>query len=60
MPTLTITHLNPGTPDHVQAVLENKHKGKRVEIITITSEHVTYEIHDPSPQDAAVLSTTVR
>ena len=32
MPTLNITHLNPGTPDHVQAVLENKHYNHTVTI----------------------------
>ena len=32
MPTLNITHLNPGTLDHTQAVLGSKHYGHAVTI----------------------------
>ena len=41
MQTLTITHLNPGTPDHVRAVLQGKHPGKRIEI---KEYQVVYEV----------------
>ena len=50
MPTLNITHLNPGTMNHVQAVLNSKH-GKDVLIEEIYSdEHgekwVRYRLDD--------------
>ena len=32
MPTISITHLKPGTENHVQAVLENKHYNHTVTI----------------------------
>ena len=49
MPTLTITHLNPGTPDHVQSVLENKHYSHTVTIQRIYDKDgekiVEYELN---------------
>ena len=36
--TLEITHLNPGSLNHVQSVLENTHYGHAVEIKNIYQE----------------------
>ena len=46
--TLKITHMNPGSMTHMQAVLENKHYGKEVVIIEIrcvdNERYVDYEV----------------
>ena len=39
MPTLNINHLNPGTPDHVQVVLANKHR------IDVHIDEIYYDEH---------------
>lgn len=48
--TLEITHLSPGTLNHIQSVLENTHYHKPVEIVRIWEEDgkkwVEYEVLD--------------
>ncbi len=49
---LEITHLNPGSENHVQSVLENLHYNHEVTIIRIYQEDnkkmVEYEVKDKS------------
>lgn len=40
MITLKVTHLVPGNACHLQAVLENLHYGKKVEVINIYEQGV--------------------
>ena len=54
MNTLQVTHLVPGSENHLQAVLENKHYGKKVGIIAIriqnNEKYVDYRILEEGEQ----------